>query len=258
MFLVTLLPSQVDFDLSDSSLSFVNNEVSYSAFDFNLYSDIDLNNLFFTSGKTDDFNISLSGRIGIDATAVLTIKNVEQIQKDLYYNLTPINDDLNTDIKKEIIRDTDNNVNSNSLVFSSNPLTGSHTLVGVGSTTFLFSAPKSPKKLEYSSSDGDFSYDSSKTKAQGPIAGINLRSKGKQYRTIPGISTIRSYEGRDAILKPESTTIGRISNVDIQNIGFDYSADNTLRPQAQIPHLIKIDALASIRSIGISSVGTSF
>jgi hypothetical protein len=249
---------QVDFDLSDSSLSFVNNEVSYSAFDFNLYSDIDLNNLFFTSGKTDDFNISLSGRIGIDATAVLTIKNVEQIQKDLYYNLTPINDDLNTDIKKEIIRDTDNNVNSNSLVFSSNPLTGSHTLVGVGSTTFLFSAPKSPKKLEYSSSDGDFSYDSSKTKAQGPIAGINLRSKGKQYRTIPGISTIRSYEGRDAILKPESTTIGRISNVDIQNIGFDYSADNTLRPQAQIPHLIKIDALASIKSIGISSVGTNY
>jgi hypothetical protein len=249
---------QVDFDLSDSSLSFVNNEVSYSAFDFNLYSDVDLNNLFFTSGTTDDFNISRTGRIGIDANAVLTIKNIKQIKKGLYYNLSPINDDLNTDVKKEIIRDIDNNLNSNSLVFTTNPLTGSHQIVGVGSTTFLFSAPKSPKKLDYSLVDGNFAYSSYSTKAKGPISSVNLRSKGKQYRVIPGISTIRSYEGKDAILKPQSSTIGRISNVEIQNIGFDYSADNTLRPQAQIPHLMKIDALASIKSIGISSVGTNY
>ena len=77
--------------------------------------DNDLNSMFYTSGETDDFNVSKTGRIGIDATAVLTIKNVEEISNDLYYNLTPINDTLNTNVKKEIIRDTVNNINSNSL-----------------------------------------------------------------------------------------------------------------------------------------------
>ena len=93
---------QVDFDLSDSSLSFANNEVSYSAFDFNLYSDINLNNIFYTSGQNDDFNISNTGNIGIDANAKLTIKNVSEISKDLYYNLIPINEVLNDSVKKEI------------------------------------------------------------------------------------------------------------------------------------------------------------
>ena len=249
---------QIDFDLSDSSLSFTNNQVSYSAFDFNLFSDINLKDLFFTAKKTDEFNITKTGRIGIDTNAVLTVKNVKDIRQDLYYNLTPINDILNIDVKKEIIRDSNNVLNSNSIFFTSNPLTGTHRLVGVGSTTFLFSAPKSPKKLSYTSTDGDFSYTSSDTFAQGPIASINLRSGGKEYRTIPGISTVRSYEGSDAILKAESTNIGRISNVNIQNIGFDYSADKTLRPQAQIPYLMKIDALASLKSIGISSVGKNY
>ena len=94
---------KIEFDLSDSSLSFTNNEVSYSAFDFNLYSDSDLNSIFVTSGKTDDFNVVKSGRIGIDANAKLTVKNTEEIRRDLYYNLVPINDTLNTNVKKEIV-----------------------------------------------------------------------------------------------------------------------------------------------------------
>ena len=249
---------QVDFDLSDSSLSFTNNEVSYSAFDFNLYSDINLNNIFYTSGQNDDFNISKTGNIGIDANAKLTIKNVSEISKNLYYNLIPINEVLNDSVKKEIIRDTENNLNSNSIVFNTNSLNGSHSIVGVGSTTFTFSVSVSPKKLEYNADDGKFTYSSDNTLAIGPINSIKLRSKGKGYKSVPGISTVRSFYGKNAILKPESNTIGRITGVDIQNIGFDYSADNTLRPQAQIPHLLKVDALASIKRIGITSVGSNY
>ena len=129
---------KISFDLSDSSLSFSNNEVAYSAFEFNLYDDSNLTSKFFTSGQTDDFNVSEIGRIGIDATSAVTIKNVEEITKDLYYNLTPINDTLNTDVKKEIIRDSVNNINPNSLSLTNSPLSGHHTIVGVGTTTFAF------------------------------------------------------------------------------------------------------------------------
>ena len=76
---------------------------SYSAFDFNLYSDPNLNNSFFTSGESDDFNVVRSGRIGIDATANLTIKNVKEINETLYYNLSPINELSNSSIKLGIL-----------------------------------------------------------------------------------------------------------------------------------------------------------
>ncbi len=249
---------KIEFDLSDSSLSFTNNEVSYSAFDFNLYDNNELTTMFFTSGKTDDFNISKSGRIGIDATATLTIKNVKEIGKDLYYNLTPINEDLNTDVKKEIIRDTDNNDNSNSLSWVVNPLCGTHNVVGVGTTTFSLSTQGSPEKLEYLSSDGDMTYYTSSLHAYGSIRSISLQSQGDGYKTLPGINTVRSKFGSGAILKSKSDTIGRISDVDIRNIGFDYSADKTLRPQAQLPQFVEVDALTSISKIGITSVGKNY
>ena len=249
---------KIVFDLSNSSLAFTNNDVSYSAFDFNLYSDKNLDNLFFTSGETDDFNISKTGRIGIDATATLTIKNVEEISEDLNYNLTPINEVLNSDVKKEIIRDDINNNNSNSISWDFNSLSGSHSLVGVGTTTFSFSVEVTPQKLEYVAADGDFSYITNSLNAYGPISVVKIISEGKGYKPLPGISTITSIFGKGAILNPKSSNIGRISNVDIKNIGFDYSADKSLRPQAQIPQLIEVDALTSLKRVGITSVGTNY
>ena len=249
---------KIEFDLSDSSLSFTDNEVSYSAFDFNLYSDRQLNNIFYTSGETDDFNTEKVGNVGIDTTAKLTIKNVEEINNEIYYNLTPINEVLNSDVKKEIVRDIDNIFNSNSLTWTSNRLNGSHTLVGVGTTTFSFSNQVSPGKLEYSSDDGEFEYATNSLNAYGPIARVHIECGGKEYKSLPGISTITSDFGKGAILKPKSSDIGRITGVDIQNIGFDYSADKSLRPQAQIPQLIEVDALTALKSVGITSVGKNY
>ena len=84
-----------------SSLSFTDGGASYSAFEFNLYSDSNLNNSFVTSGETDDFNVVRSGRVGIDANANLTVKNVDEIDQTLYYNLNPINETLNLAVKKK-------------------------------------------------------------------------------------------------------------------------------------------------------------
>ena len=249
---------RIKFDLSDSSLSFINNEVSYSAFSFDLYLDNNLNSLFFTSGDTDDFNVTKTGNIGIDADASLIIKNTGEIKKDLYYNLTPINDTLNTNVKKEIIRDKDNIFGCNSLSLTTNPLSGHQTLVGVGTTTFIFSLQVSPEKLNYVESDGVLTYSTDANNAYGPIESVLITSKGSGYKSLPGISTIVSSFGNGAILKPKSSTIGRISNVNIENIGFDYSADKTLRPQSQLPQLIEVDALASIVKVGITSVGKNY
>ena len=145
---------KVIFDLSDSSLSFTDGTNSYSAFDFNIYSDIDLNNVFESSQRTTDFNIEKSGNIGVDSNAKLTIKNVVQLGSRLYYNLIPINKSKNTEVKNEIIRDTINIIDSNSLNLYYGPLIGNQTLVGASGTTFSFVIPFSPKLSSYSFSTG--------------------------------------------------------------------------------------------------------
>jgi len=249
---------KIYFDLSDSSLSFTNNEVSYSAFDFNLYSDSLLKDLFVTSGESNDFNVSKTGRIGIDANANLTVKNVKEIDQTLYYNLQPINESLNTAVKTEIIRDTDNIRNSNSASFVFNELNDLHSIVGVGSTTFSIITSRVPKKLEYTSADGIFKYTTNSKNAKGPISKIEVTNSGYQYNTLPGISTIITTSGKNAILETKGRTIGRIDNVEISDIGFDYPVDKTLRPEANIPQLIKVDLLTTIDKIGISSVGKNY
>ena len=63
-----------------------------------------------------------SGAIGIDANANLTVKNVDEINKTLYYDLTPVNKLLNSTLKTEIIRDAENIVNASSATLLNNPL----------------------------------------------------------------------------------------------------------------------------------------
>ena len=249
---------EIIFDLSDSSLSFTDDDVQYSAFDFVLYSDKNLNNVFYSSGQSDDFNISSSGAIGKDSDAKLTVKKLNEISQPLYYNLVPVNQDSNSEVKKEIIRDTLHIKNANGSLIVENSLNGMKSIAGVGSTTFNVTITSAPKKLEYSNEDGTFKYDVYSVGAKGPISNIRVLDSGLEYRTLPGISTIVSTTGNNAILEPRSSTIGRISNVDIQDIGFDYPADKTLKPEAQIPQLIKVDSYSSIDNIGITSTGNNY
>ena len=48
---------KLKFDLSDSSLGFINSGVSYSAFDLKIYSDLNYTNEFLTSGEDKIFEV---------------------------------------------------------------------------------------------------------------------------------------------------------------------------------------------------------
>ena len=106
--------------------------------------------------------------------------------------------------------------------------------------------------------DGEFSYMTNSLNVEGPIERINLENRGFQYKTLPGISTIITTSGKNAILETKGRSIGKISKTTIQDIGFDYSVDKTLRPEANVPQLIKLDLLTSLDTIGITSVGKNY
>ena len=60
--------NKVVFDLSDSSLSSVNLSTRYSAFDMNLYRDSNLTDRFDGSLTDNQFEVTKTGKVGIDTT----------------------------------------------------------------------------------------------------------------------------------------------------------------------------------------------
>ena len=65
--------STVNFDLSDSSLSYVQNASSLPAFFFELYTDSNLIQKYFTNGDSSTFEVTNTGTVGVSADAKLTL-----------------------------------------------------------------------------------------------------------------------------------------------------------------------------------------
>ena len=250
--------SVVVFDLSDSSLAYVKSGVSYPAFELNIYSDPQFSNKFDSSKSTTSFEVSKTGNAGVDANAKTTLSFNDDISGFLYYRLDPINLDDNTDVNKEIVVDyeTDNN---NKIVTQNSLYSGNYSvIVGVSTVQFQYNVAQTPERSSYSSSEVTLDYTVSSGLAFGPIKDIKLQNKGINYKKLPFIKSITSGIGTDAVLEVNSENIGAIQKTSIDDIGFDYSSDFSVRPSALLPYSLKVDNLSSIDSIGVTSSGRNY
>ena len=248
----------VRFDLSDPSLASFVGVSSYSAFDLNLYTDAKFENEFYSTSSTNTFEVSKTGKVGISTNASLTLSVTQDLPEILYYKFTPINESLITESKKGIVIDKEiegyNQIGIEDSVYS-----GDFTVIGIGSTnTFTYNSVIRPERPSYSESEALLEYTTDSSTAYGAIAEIKLKSKGSGYSEIVGVSSIVTGVGTDSILEPSSTSIGKIISTQIENIGFNYSADNTVRPVANLPEILQIESLTSFESIGISSAGKNY
>jgi hypothetical protein len=248
----------VKFDLSDSSLSYSRNSVLFSAFDLNLYKDSKFKKKFEISEGSSAFEVIKIGRVGIDPTAAVYLNVNANTPQKLYYKLEPINLDNNFPVKKEIIVDDDSIVSNNKISLVDSIYNGSHSVVGISTTSFSYNILSVPEVYNYSSSDGNLEYHTNSLYASGKIYAINLLSKGQNYKSLPSLLGVQSDTGYGAILEIKTNSIGKINKLKLLDIGFDYPSDLTIRPSAKIPNLIKIESLYSFDSIGISSVGKNY
>ena len=246
------------FDLSDSSLSYLKNSSRYPAFDFGFYNDSDMKSIFETSKNTNTFEVSNSGIVGVTTNAKTTIRINQDIPKVLYYSLTPINTDENDFTKNEIINDDANILDNNKLLVFDSVYSGLHSIVGITSTSFSYNVIQSPEKSSYISSEASITYTTNSLTAFGEIDQFSIISGGRNYRNLPGITSISSVYGNGAIIVPSSNSIGNIVSTEIQDIGFEYSVDKTIRPTAKASQILNIIPLSTFKRIGISSVGTNY
>ena len=251
--------SIVTFDLSDPSLAYTSLGQDYSAFDFKLFIDKNETNIFESSDVDASFNVSRTGRVGIDTTAKLVLTVNENLPENLYYNLKPSykNGISLPDSKSEIVKD-DEIFSNNNLQIKESLYNGSYKIIKSTSNTFEYQINAKPERSSYISSESIISYETDSIYASSSsISKIKIFNKGNGYLKYPS-ADVGVGTGSGAEFNIISTSIGKISKTKIQDIGFDFPSDTTLSPSALVPQLAKIETLSSLESIGITSFGRGY
>ena len=253
--------STVEFDLSDSSLSYKNQGLSYPAFELNFYLDEDHNTIWNTSFTKKTFEVTRSGRVGIDTNAKVSLAVNSDIPEQLYYSLDVIEENDVPEVKSSII--DDNTVTSYNQIKVSESNFNGRFAVSVGATnSFNYFVAKIPEKVSYAGTTSKLNYTTDCTHTDGAINSFSIIDGGTNYYSVPGISTIvgvgTTDTGSGAIISVESESIGKIKTTKILNIGFDFPSDPTLKPSTNIPQVVTIESLNSLASVGIVSAGRGY
>ncbi|MAG49890.1 hypothetical protein CMO86_09670, partial [Candidatus Woesearchaeota archaeon] len=253
--------STVTFTLTDSSLAHTVQNTSYPSFEFNLYHDANFTNKYI--GKLSDnrnFDVTKTGRPGIDGTAKVSLVVNDNTPDQLYYRLDPIyeSDDVPTE-KTQVSIDTD--VFENNTVKVLNSLyNGKHRVSTAATDSFTFTIGVTPEQSSYisSTSAANITYETSCTHARGPVTQVEIINGGSSYFALPAATNITSADGSGVILEAKGSRVGKINKTRIKNIGFDFPADKSLRPSITLPNVISIKSLKSFGNIGISSAGRGY
>jgi hypothetical protein len=246
--------STVVFDISDPSLSFTQNSQSYPAFKLEFYTDKKFINKLHNKNIIQNGNYGESG-----STLSLIIDNF--IPSKIYYKLIPFNPNKSIQIpvlKESIIVDSENISENNTITIKESKYSGINIISGITSDTILYYLNEVPEYFNYSDINSILNYNIIKGVVNGPINSISIVNNGKNYKTLPGISSVVSDYGSGAILIPVSNSIGKIKSVSIGDYGFDYSVDKTITPKSSLPLTLKIDPFNSVDKIVIVSAGKNY
>ncbi len=249
--------STLNFDLSDASLAYTQQSTQYSAFKLNFYLDDKYTKLWVTDKTSGTFGISRTGKSGLSTTSKVTVSIGKTSPDRLYYRLDPI---FNNDIpkeKSEIIVDT-TVLNNNSIISNSSVYNGQRRISIAGTNFFTFDLYEDPESNSYVSTSSSITYTTDCTHTTGPISKVEVTSSGKNYDSLPEILSVNSVDGTKAELVSISNNIGIIEKVKLNDIGYDFPTDSTLKPSASLPQIINVDSYAKIDNININSTGRGY
>ena len=249
---------KTQFDVTHSSLSTPVGLSSFPLFDFELYRDVNFTNPYFNNKEDNGFQVIGVGTVGVSSTATVDLSLTENTPTDLFYKLASVNLTIDAPTKRNPVVDTDV-INYSSLKISDSVYNDNFTIIGIGTTTFSFVMPIQPERDGYTKDEAPtLKYSTNSTDATGSIDSVRIISKGRNYQTIPVVTSIGSTLGVGGVIRLNSDETGKLRRYTIKNLGFDYSADKTINPTVQLPQILRLDRLSTISSIGISSGGKNY
>jgi hypothetical protein len=248
--------STIVFDLSDSSLGYVKNGFSYSAFSFDVYYDPELNFSYFNNGKSPQLNLTFSGSIGVNTDARATLKIDEFTPSILYYDLKPLNREVPT-VKYEKVIDIIQ-INYNTLRIEESSLSGNYKIKSFGEDTFVLESRNLIDNKTYLDDDNTLTYTTNSESSSGAIVEIQLTKNNNNNYKLPNITKINSVNGSDANLEVSRVGIGSIKTITLNDIGFDYSSDYTVKPKLNLPKILKSEPLYTIDRVEVISTPVTY
>ena len=236
--------NNIVFDVSDTSLD---------QYAFKFFYDKELNNEFVSTGTTSNFNvIEEIVTTGLSTSYTITYNN--DLPTKLYYSFEKDGSSIKPDTEV---------IDYSEIIYVGSKYTGKYKVFGIGATTFNISPSVVPEKLDYNQTEVDnLQYTTDSLSAIGPIADIKIISAGTNYSRLPLVTDIligtASTVGSSAIVRPTTTTIGKLNNYRIINEGFEYAADKTLRPEASIANILTLSGSDKIESITVLDGGKNY
>ena len=244
---ISLINPKIDI-VKNSKLTFGLSSTTLSNFDFKLFYDKELTNEYLSSQDSTTFNVIGVGTPGLP-NAELTVQFTQSTPEKLYYGLS----------KGGYISTSDTEVqNYSELRFVDSVYNGEYKIFDVTNETFKFS-PLVPELTTYLNTDCEtLEYSTRSANVVGSIKDFKIISPGFNYKKLPKFKSVTSANGKNANIVAISTSIGRIKNVRIVDIGYEYSSDKTLNPEAFISPVVNIDNLDVINSVNVINGGTNY
>ena len=249
--------SSVIFDLSDSSLSYTQQSTRYPAFDLKFFNDSNFTKNYNSNSDGRVFEVQKVGTVGVTSDAKVILSVNESTPERLYYNLIPIYDGNLLENKKLITEDHEV-VSNNEIQVLNSQYNGEYAITVKSNASFAYDVAKVPEEDLYISGISSIKYETNSPNTNGSISKIKILNKGQNYYSLPQILSVTSEIGTGEILEPSSTSIGKIKSVKINDIGFDFPSDLTMRPSVAIPQVVKIEPLSSLESVTVSSFGKGY
>ena len=253
---LSLVNPKIDV-VKNSKLTFGVGSTNLAGYNLKFFYDHEFKNEFVTAGDLNEFNVSGIGTIGVGTFlsspvvgAAVSIGFSTAVPAILYYALE----------KGGYISTSDKDVkNYSKIVFTDSKYSGEYNIFDSTTETFKFSPRSIPEVLKYEEDQCDkLEYSSKSGNVEGPIKNIRLISEGSSYKKVPKFLSVNSVSGSNANIVAISTSIGRINDLRIVDVGYEYSSDRTLRPEAFISPVVRIDDLDFIDSVSVVDTGTDY
>lgn len=231
--------NDIEFDISSPTLFGKTLEFFY---------DQSLTEVFENNSIDADFVVSGVSTEGY-ADARKTISYSENNPDIIYYGI----------LQGGFISTTDTNVSRNNSIrygLSEYSIEGKVTIVD--NKTFTYTLNNIPEESLYTDFDTELSYLTSSETALGGVGRLNIIFSGENFPSLPNFEGIQSEYGQNATIRAESDDIGTLASFRIQNAGWDYSADNTLRPFGIIQPVIKYDDSDFVTEVIILDGGNGY
>jgi hypothetical protein len=247
--------STVLFDLSDPSFGYTINGFNYPAFGFKLFKDEYFSEEYFTNEKTPNPNVTSSGIIGSDGVITLTTTN--DSPSVLYYNIIPLQNESIPDVKNNKFVDTDQR-NCCSILINNSIINAEYEVTSKAQSSFTIFPEYSIIPFNYPFSSVSAYYSTTSKSAVGGIFETKITKNNSNNTSTPKVVNISSQSGKGAKLIVQSSEIGTIKNINLNDIGFEYQVDKSIQPKLNIPKIIYTEPLYTIKDIEVVNVPVSY